>query len=115
MRIADLAKQIGAQILTHAPKAAWVDVSGAIAGEKMSDLLNRTTPTTFVLSGLANPHLLRMAELLDAPGICLVCGVVPDADLIEAAREHGKVLMVTAATLDEVGRFLPAGFVQTEG
>jgi hypothetical protein len=115
MRLAELAKRIGADILTHAPKAEWVDVIGAAAGEKVSDLLDRTTPATLVLSGLTSPHLLRMAELLDAPGICLVGGAHPDAELIEAARARGKVIMVTAATLGEVGRSLPEGFVQAEG
>jgi hypothetical protein len=39
--------------------------------------------------------MLRVAELMDVPGICFVNGVQPDDEMIELARENDTLLMVS--------------------
>lgn len=94
MRLEELARRIGAQAVTAGRDAA-VDVAQVYAGDRISDLLNAAGEHTLLVSNLASAHLLRVAELMDIPGICLVQGQMPDEAMLAAAREHGTLLMVS--------------------
>jgi hypothetical protein len=49
--------------------------------------------------------MLRVAELMDVPGICFVGGVEPDAEVVALARENGTLLMVSPdAVFETCGR-----------
>ena len=39
--------------------------------------------------------MLRVAELMDVPGICFVNGIEPDAEMIQLARDNDTLLMVS--------------------
>jgi hypothetical protein len=45
--------------------------------------------------------MLRVAELMDVPGICFVNGIEPDAEMVKLARENGTLLMVSPAGVFE--------------
>jgi hypothetical protein len=100
MRLADLASRIGAAI--HAPgNDVTVAADQVYAGDRISDLLNAAGDHALLVSNLASTHLLRVAELMDIPGICLVHGHGPDSAMIENAKQHGTLLMVSPAGLFE--------------
>ena len=101
-----LAGKIGAAILSHPDKAGAIEIHRVFAGNRMSELLLFATDGTLLVSNLANKHLVRVATLLEAPGICLCEGVKPDEALIRAATESGKVLLVSPADMAETCRRL---------
>jgi hypothetical protein len=100
MRLADLADKIGATVHCVG-NGARADVDQVYAGDRISDLLGAAGDHTLLVSNLASTHLIRVAELMDIPGICLVGGQKPDETMLAAARAHGTLLMVSPFALFE--------------
>ncbi len=100
MKFDALAERISAKVLTPG-QAADVDLDQVYAGDRMSDLLNAAGDHTLLVTNLATNHLVRVAELMDIPGICLVAGQVPDEGLLAAARAQKTLVMVSSAGLFE--------------
>jgi hypothetical protein len=100
MRLAQLAQRIGAQVIVPG-RPASVDIEQVYAGDRISDLLNAAGDHTLLISNLAGAHLLRVAELMDIPGLCLVNQQLPDEAMQRTAAEHGTLLMVAAGGLFE--------------
>ncbi len=101
MKLSVLAEQIGAKVVTNALKSEEVTVQRIYAADTVSDILNHMTPTTLLVTNLANSLLPRVINLLDGFGICLLNGVVPEAELLEAAEEHGVVIVVSPVGMFE--------------
>jgi len=96
----ELARRAGTRLLlpgTH-PRGEIVRV---YAGDRMSDLLEQAGPDTLLVTHLANPHLFRMAELMDVPGVCLVQHQGPEPGLLDAASASGAALMISTEGLEE--------------
>ena len=104
MKLSVLADQIGAKIAAHSPRANDVEIETVCAGDHMSDLLRQATDVTLVVTNLAHAMLPRMAELMDAPAVCLLNGVAPQPEVLDAAAAHNTVLLVS-----------PVGMYQTCG
>jgi hypothetical protein len=100
MTLQELANKIGAKVLVPG-KGATLSVDQVYAGDRISDLLNAGTESVLLVSNLGTSHLVRVAELLDVPGLCLVSGQMPDPVAMETAQEHGTLLMVSPAGLFE--------------
>jgi redox-sensing transcriptional repressor len=100
MRLEDLAQNIGARIVTPG-KSDGTEVTKIYAGDRVSDLLNEASESTLLVSNLASVQMLRVAELMDVPGICFVNGVEPDGDVVGLARQNGTLLMVAPAGVFE--------------
>jgi hypothetical protein len=94
MELRKLAEAIGAPIVTESVPAS-ADIAHVFAGDRISDLLNEASSGTLLVTSLTGPQLLRLAELMDVPGICLVNGKQPDAQIVQAANRQGTVLMVS--------------------
>ena len=106
MRLSELARTIDAKVLTHEEKAGRIEIQRVYAGDRMSNLLSEGSETTLLVTNLSNTLLPRVAELVDAAGICMLNGVSPDADVVRAAEERGIVIMVSPAGMFETcGRF----------
>jgi redox-sensing transcriptional repressor len=105
MRLEDLAKDIGARIVAPG-RSGGTEVTRIYAGDRVSDLLNEASDTTLLVSNLASVQMLRVAELMDVPGICFVGGVEPDDEVVELARTNGTLLMVSP-----VGVFETCGLI----
>ncbi len=95
MKLEELATSIGARVVTPG-KPGGTAVAKVYAGDRVSDLLNEASDKTLLVSNLASVQMLRVAELMDVPGICFVNGAEPDADMIELARDNDTLLMVSA-------------------
>ncbi len=93
LHLDDLAERIGARILTRADSPPLID--RVFAGDRISDLLNQSHDKALLVSNLVGPQLVRVAELMDVPAICLVNGALPEPAVIQAAREHGTALLVS--------------------
>ena len=105
MRLEELAKDIEARVVTPG-RPGGTEVTRIYAGDRVSDLLNEASDTTLLESNLASVQMLRVAELMDVPGICFVGGIEPDDDVIELARANGTLLMVSP-----VGVFETCGLI----
>ena len=81
--------------------ALSTEIAAVYAGDKMSDLLEHAGSRTLIVTNLANEQLLRVAELMDIPGICLVEGVEPGAELVQAAAATRTALLVSPYGLFE--------------
>jgi hypothetical protein len=106
MTLTELAAAVDARVLTHPNRMDRIRIDRVSAADKMSDLLAEASDSTLLVSHLSNPHLLRIADLLDVPCICLLDGAEPLEALVQAALEAGKVLMVSPAGMSEICRRL---------
>ena len=100
MKIEQLASAIEARVINQAGKRN-PEVGRAYAGSTMSDLIANASPQTLLVTSLNNPQLVRVAELMDVPGICLVNGCEPAPELISHARGAGTALLVSTSGLRE--------------
>lgn len=101
MKLSELAEKIGAKIVANHQKAASIEVVRVYAGDNISDILNQVTGTTLLVTNLSHTLLPRVADLMDGQGICLVNGITPKSEMVEAATEHGIVLMVSPVGMFE--------------
>jgi len=108
MNLTSLTKKIGADILTGAANAD-TEIEHVYAGDRISDMLAQSTPRTLVVTNLTGAQLLRVAELMDIPAICLVGGVQPDPDMRAAAEGRGLVVLISPVDMFETcGRIYQA-------
>ena len=84
------------------------EIARVHASDTMSDLIEHAAAGTLLLTTLHNSQLIRVAELMDVPGICLVSGVDPHPELLARARETGTAILVSPAGLEETCRLLEA-------
>jgi hypothetical protein len=108
MKLSELADKLGAQIVANVERADVEQVERFHVSDRISDLLNFASDETLLVTGLVNAHLARVAELMDAPGICLLDGLAPDAPLLEAALRRGIVLMIAESGREETAGLLRA-------
>ena len=76
MKLDELARRIGAKCCTAGPADA--QITRIYAGDRVSDLLNEASSATLLVTNLANLQMVRVAELMEVPGICFVDGVEPE-------------------------------------
>lgn len=100
MKLEDLAEDIGARVITPG-RPGGTEVSRIYAGDRVSDLLNEANERTLLVSNLASVQMLRVAELMDVPGICFVNGVEPEPEVVELAKTNGTLLLVSPAGVFE--------------
>ena len=100
MNLRELSRRINAQLLPsdrdHNP-----EVRGVHAADTMSSLIAHASCDTLLVTSLNNNQLIRVAELMDAPGLCLVGGAQPSPELAARAREAGAAIMVSPYGLEE--------------
>jgi hypothetical protein len=88
------------------PARARGTVARIFASNTMSDLVTNAASDTLLVTSLNNSQLVRIAELMDAPGICLVGGASPSPALMAGAERAGKAIAVSAAALEETRELL---------
>jgi hypothetical protein len=90
-------------------------VSHVYASDTMSDLIAHAAPDTLLVTPLNNSQLARVADLMDVPGICLVAGATPSADLVARAVETGTTILVSPHSLADTLNALRHGLGLPEG
>jgi redox-sensing transcriptional repressor len=94
MKMQELANKIGALVLTTGDSGQHT-VTKIYAGDRVSDLLNEASDQTLLVTNLVNLQMVRMAELMEVPGICFVDGVDPGREVIDLANHNNTLLMVS--------------------
>ncbi len=72
-----------------------LDVRSACGADLMSDVMAFVKDRVLLLTGLANPQVIRTAELLDIRVIVFVRGKHPAADMVDMAHDAGIILAGT--------------------
>ncbi len=100
MKLSEIAASLHARIL---PPEAPVDreIHRVYAGDRISDLIDRASAETLLVTNVSNAQLIRVAELMDVPGICVVGGGEPAPDLVAAAGKTGTAILVCPEGLFE--------------
>ncbi len=105
MKMRELASRIDAKLFPAA-RGADPEVRLVIASDTVSGLIADASAETLMVTGLANLQLIRIAELMDAPGLCLAGAVEPAPELLDRARESGLTIMVSPHDLETTRRLL---------
>lgn len=76
-----------------------IPVPCAFASDLISDILMCTKEPTLLLTGLTNPQVIRLSDMIDLVGIIFVRGKKPSQEIIEMAEERKLLLVMTKMTL----------------
>lgn len=71
------------------------EVYTACGSDMMSDVLAFVKDHSVLLTGLINPQVIRTAEMMDIVCVIFVRGKMPDAPIIELAREKEIPILCT--------------------
>jgi hypothetical protein len=105
MKISELVSRAGMQLIAP-PEDALTEVSRVYAADTMSELIAHAAAGTILVTHLDNAQLARVAELMDAPAVCLVDRANPAPGLLEAAGRAGAAVVVSRLGLEDTVRTL---------
>ena len=94
LSLEQLAERIGARVIVPGAQGN-TNVTKIYAGDRVSDLLHEASQKTLLVTKLANVQMVRVAELIDVPGICFVDDADPSQEIIDLAQDNGTLLMVS--------------------
>jgi serine kinase of HPr protein (carbohydrate metabolism regulator) len=98
MTLKEILSLLEAEILTHNSDLDK-DIPCAFASDLISDILMCTKEPTLLLTGLTNPQVIRLADMIDLLGIVFVRGKTPPRELVEMAEERNLALISTKLTM----------------
>jgi predicted transcriptional regulator len=75
------------------------EISCAFGSDLISDILMCTKEPTLLLTGLTNPQIIRLSDMIDLLGILFVRGKRPPQEIINMANERELPLILTSFTL----------------
>lgn len=109
MRLRDVMSILGARSISHEMNEL-LEVRAGFAADLMSDALRYDLAQALLVSGLANPQVVRTAEMADVSAILMVRGKTPPPETLSLAEEVGIPFLTTDLTMFEsCGRLFSAG------
>lgn len=100
MRLRDLAEVIDGTIVVGQDQPD-VLIDRAFAADLLSDVLALTEEQTALVTGMTNPQVMRVAEILNVLAVILVRGKQPPPKLVEYAKQLQIPLVTTRRTMFE--------------
>jgi hypothetical protein len=109
MQLREVMALLGARLVSsHCDPT--IEIRAGFAADLMSDALRYDLSQALLVSGLANPQVVRTAEMADVAAILMVRGKIPPADTLDLADEIGIPFLSTELTMFEsCGRLFCAG------
>lgn len=86
------------------------EVLSACGSDLMSDVLAYVKHQAILLTGLVNPQVIRTAEMMDMQCIVFVRNKMPDATMLDMAKDRGILVMTT-----EKPMYLSCGLLYSSG
>lgn len=99
MNAAEVVRILDAKIICGEDRLNDVEFDSAFGSDMMSDVLAYVKPTTLLLTGMVNPHVIRTAEMLDIKGIVVVRGKSVPEELVEEAEEQDIIILASDETM----------------
>lgn len=94
MKVKDIIELLNAEILVEG-NFLGMEVTAACGADLMSDVMAYVKDNVILLTGLANPQVIRTAEMMDINAVVLVRGKKPDECFIRLAHEKGVTVLGT--------------------
>jgi predicted transcriptional regulator len=114
MLISDVRDILGADIICG-HELLGQEVRSACGADLMSDVLAFVKDQSVLLTGLLNTQVIRTADMMDIRCVIFVRGKIPDAQIVEMAKEKGIVLMHTKLRMyTACGKLYSAGLGGSE-
>jgi predicted transcriptional regulator len=98
MRLKEILDALDAELLTESSDLE-VDIECAFGSDLISDTLMCVKEPTLLLTGLTNPQVIRLSDMIDLLGVVFVRGKMPSQEIIEMANERELPLISTKNTL----------------
>ena len=95
LTIGDIQKILDANIICGEERLD-AEIHTACGADMMSDVLAFVKDQSCLLTGLVNPQVVRTADMMDMHCIIFVRGKMPDAAMVELAKERNITLMSTS-------------------
>ena len=116
MRLREILTLIQAQLLTLDPTSRQAEavldreIRTAFGSDLMSDVLCYDVTQGLLITGLANPQVVRTAEMADIAAILMVRDKIPPPATIQLAQQVGIPILGTSMIMFETcGRLFNAG------
>lgn len=100
MKLGDLAAAIDGTILVG-DEQPNLTIDRAFAADLLSDVLALTEERTTLVTGMVNPQVMRVAEILNIVAVVFVRGKVPPQSLVDYAVKLDIPLVATKKTMFE--------------
>lgn len=94
MLISEVIKVLDAEILIGDVELE-IDIKGGCGADLMSDFMAFAKENELLLTGLVNPQVIRVAEMMDVKVIVFVRGKIPTNEVLELAKEMGMTILAT--------------------
>ncbi|MDD3501578.1 MAG: transcriptional regulator [Candidatus Cloacimonetes bacterium] len=98
MKLREIVELLDGVLLTDAEHLDR-EITCAFGSDLISDILMCTKEATLLLTGLTNPQVIRLSDMIDLLSIIFVRGKKPADDLIEMANARDLPLITTKFTL----------------
>ena len=105
MTIEEVAHRLETRVL-HPGAPAGAQLCHAVASDRMSDLLERASPQTLLVTTLATPQLIDMAELMDVAAVCVVAAPPDGCPFLLAVARSRVAVVVSPHSVEETLRRL---------
>ncbi len=109
MKLKEIIKAIDGELLTPDINPD-IEITCAFGSDLISDILMCTKEKTLLLTGLTNPQIIRLADMIEIFGIVFVRGKKPTDEIINMAKERELPLITTKNTMYSTsGKLFSAG------
>jgi predicted transcriptional regulator len=98
MKLSELVELLEGQVLSSNVNLER-EIPCAFSSDLISDILMCTKEATLLLTGLTNPQVIRLSDMIDLLGIVFVRGKIPPDELIQMAEERDLPLISTKMTM----------------
>ncbi len=107
MDLLTLAQRTGLRVITPPPRAG-VCIARVAQGAHISRLLDQAGGQTLLVTRLAGCPIVRVADLMGAPAICLTDRQLPGPDVLAEAAACRVAVLVADTSMEETWRRLTA-------
>ncbi len=115
MTLREIANLLDAKVLTG-EKYLDTEVKTAFSADLMSDVLAFAKPGSIMITGLTNPQIVRIANIVDNSAIIIVRGKTPPDETIRLAEELDIPVLSTRYILFETsGKLYANGIIGCVG
>ena len=105
MTIHEIARRLDTRVL-GAGAQEGAELKRAVSSDRMSDLLEQSSPDTLLVTRLATAQLVSMAELMDVPALCVIASAGGEREILAHAERSRVSVVISPHSAEETRRRL---------